>query len=72
MKCEILALLFVLSCSVNSSEIPTKFLIDLLQKFSKKYVIWYLDEENLTMQMKRDITDFGRQVNLLHIFNQYE
>ena len=60
-----LKLLVLLAClqstlSIDIQDIPSDFVKDLMRKFSKKYIVWYLREVQNTLQIKRKITDFGR------------
>ena len=43
-----------------SNEIPSDFILEMLKKFNKKYVIWHLNQEENTLPMIRNITNFGR------------
>lgn len=60
-----LKLLVLLAClqstlSIDIPDIPSDFVKDLMRKFTKKYVVWYLREVQKTLQIKRKITDFGK------------
>ena len=60
-----LKLLVLLAClqstlSIDIPDIPSDFVKDLMRKFSKKYIVWYLREVQNTLQIKRKITDFGK------------
>ena len=55
----ITVLLAILQLTI-SNEIPSDFIMEMLKKFNKKYVIWHLNQEENTLPMIRNITNFGR------------
>ena len=60
LKLLVLLTILQLTISIDIPDIPSNFVKDLMRKYSKKYVAWYLHKDQKTVQIKRNITDFGR------------
>ena len=69
MNQNFIVLLAILQLTI-SNEIPSDFILEMLKKFNKKYVIWHLNQEQNTLPMIRNITNFGRLVKFYLVFNQ--
>ena len=60
LKLLLLSTILQSTISFDIPDIPSNFVKDLMRKYSKKYVAWYLHKDQKTVQIKRNITDFGR------------
>ena len=71
LQCFLLALIiFQWTNYTKGSAISTKFLHDLMQKYSKKYVVWYLPDVYQATQLKGNLIDFGRNFASMMVDNQ--
>ena len=67
---KVLLMLTVVLKSVSSIKIQPNFLISMMETFSKKHVVWHLQQDLGTVQMKRGVTDFGRYYPTMILGNQ--
>ena len=67
---KVVLLLTVVLKSVSSIKIQPNFLISMMETFSKKHVVWHLQQDLGTVQTKRGLTDFGRYYPTMILGNQ--